>query len=317
VILERFNGTLPYTTDRLEALGRRAGRNASRSRLAERKVAERLADQRAPIKSVGSPKTRIELQLTEVRVEAQKYQPEPYPAHCLKRSQDLMEGRMSYEARYNGSPCLFRRTSGHTNRRFLAQICRDVFRLGGAQVVGAVITIAILVFQLHYGIIPPSATMASLKSIALPYAVLVLLLVLLSTLTAGVKLDNERIQQLSAFKQARQAAEAELERLHSESVGPIVSPIERIRRESVKHQIDEYSEDEKSVLRYLLQNGQMEPIRLAPSCGLAPEIVSSAIAKATAHHLVVTLRAPRQGYPHELAINSELSEALRYQLFGE
>ena len=98
---------------------------------------------------------------------------------------------------------------------------------------------------------------------------------------------------------------------------PAVSPIQQSKRDSVGKRLQEYSEDEKQVLRYLLQHGQVEQMRLRASCGVPFEAVAGALPKAKAHQIIKTVYPSRQGYPHHWEINPELHDALRFHLLGD
>jgi hypothetical protein len=85
-------------------------------------------------------------------------------------------------------------------RRLWAKLAQHLFRLGGEHVLGAVLAIAGLGVQYHYGLIPAEHGWKEIKSIGWPYAALVGMLVLLSFLRTVVALDSEsqrKIRELS------------------------------------------------------------------------------------------------------------------------
>ena len=85
-------------------------------------------------------------------------------------------------------------------RRLSAKLAKHLFRLGLEHVLGAVLAIAVLGVQYHYGLIPAEHGWKEIKSIGWPYALLVGMLVLLSFLRTIVELDSEsqgKIRELS------------------------------------------------------------------------------------------------------------------------
>lgn len=81
--------------------------------------------------------------------------------------------------------------------RFFRQSLQDLFKLGSGQVIGALLTIGILAFQLYYGLIPRSLTMKAVASIGWPYLLVVGTLCVLSALRAPAQLDAECLTKIS------------------------------------------------------------------------------------------------------------------------
>ena len=102
-------------------------------------------------------------------------------------------------------------------RRLFRQFLRDLFKLGSGQVIGALLSIAILVLQIHYGVIPRTLTLQSVESVLWPYLILVFGLCLLSAFRAPAQLDAEhrgKIAQLSSELELPDKAQAEYLRAH-------------------------------------------------------------------------------------------------------
>jgi hypothetical protein len=189
----------------------------------------------------------------------------------------------------------------------------DLLRWGGAQAIGAFLTVAILSFQIHYHLIPPAVTIASLKSIAWPYLALLSLLIGAAALSAGVKLDNQREGEIREHQESKQLLEGELQSARRMLAGPDVPQLEQDRRESVQRMLLDFSDDEKQVLRYLLHNGQQHGINLPRLCGVPADTVSSALFKQ--RHVLTEITPLRSGVSY-WEIKSELRDALAFHLFG-
>ena len=107
-------------------------------------------------------------------------------------------------------------------RRLFRQFLHDLFRLGAAQAIGAVLAVAILVLQIYFGLIQPYVTpfglmvtaqftRAAIISLVGPYIGLILCLIIAAMATAPVDLDNQRISGLRDAVDARQRTEKSLE----------------------------------------------------------------------------------------------------------
>ena len=76
-------------------------------------------------------------------------------------------------------------------RRLFHKFRKDLFKLGSGQVIGALLTIAILALQLYYGVIPRTLTLQAIASVGWPYLVIVIGLCLLSALRAPAQIDAD------------------------------------------------------------------------------------------------------------------------------
>jgi hypothetical protein len=103
-------------------------------------------------------------------------------------------------------------------RRLLRLFLHDIFRLGAAQAIGAVLAVAILVLQIYFGLIQPYVTpfglmvtaqfpRAAVISLAGPYIGLILCLIIAVMATAPVDLDNQRAKELRDALDARERSE--------------------------------------------------------------------------------------------------------------
>lgn len=82
-------------------------------------------------------------------------------------------------------------------KRFLRQASRDLARWGAPQVIGVILAFAILMFQIHFHLIPQEMTRSAIESVALPYVVLAGFLIMMAIVNAPVQLDSQRISQVS------------------------------------------------------------------------------------------------------------------------
>jgi hypothetical protein len=82
-------------------------------------------------------------------------------------------------------------------RRFWSHFKRDLFRLGAAQVIGALLTLGITALQFYFGLIPASQTRLAWESILLPYVVLIVVLCFISALRAPVAVDRGRDEEIA------------------------------------------------------------------------------------------------------------------------
>jgi hypothetical protein len=76
-------------------------------------------------------------------------------------------------------------------RRLFRQFLQDLFKLGSGQVIGVLLSIAILALQIYYGLIPRTLTPQSVASVGWPYLVLIGGLCLLSAFRAPAQIDAE------------------------------------------------------------------------------------------------------------------------------
>jgi hypothetical protein len=106
-------------------------------------------------------------------------------------------------------------------RRLFRLFLHDLFRLGAAQAIGAVLAVAALVLQIYFGLIQPYVTpfglmvtaqftRAAIISLAGPYIGLILCLIIAMMATAPVDLDNQRATKLRDAFDARERSEKSL-----------------------------------------------------------------------------------------------------------
>lgn len=81
-------------------------------------------------------------------------------------------------------------------RRLWHQVRIDLLRWGRQELIGVLVAVAILFFQIHYGLIPSSLTFAAVKSVGWPYLLLILIILLTAGLKAPVDLDNQRAEEI-------------------------------------------------------------------------------------------------------------------------
>lgn len=175
--------------------------------------------------------------------------------------------------------------------------------------IGAVLTFAILILQVHYHLIPSDLTIAALKSFFWPYVVLIFLFITASVLTAAVKLDNERASEIASV-------EATIESAQQRVAAPTLPALERSRRERVAERLEDFNEDERNVLNYIRQHGRVEQGQVL-RIGFSGTVIAGATRKGVASGLVIRKLAQRQGHPDYWEINPELKDALAFHLLGE
>jgi hypothetical protein len=113
-------------------------------------------------------------------------------------------------------------------KRFVYTFWKDFKKSTGEQVIGALLVIAILVLQIHYGIIKPGEIQPNAQAIGWPYAALVGVFFIIHLIRAPWKLDVEhngrhrdhetKIMELQAFK-----AEVEAKEVYLEPSNPLCS----------------------------------------------------------------------------------------------
>jgi len=76
--------------------------------------------------------------------------------------------------------------------------------------IGAILTLAILILQIYYGVIPTTLSWQALKSFAWPYILLILVLTLISAAKAPVVLDKSRKQEIDDLQTQNKSIAEEL-----------------------------------------------------------------------------------------------------------
>jgi hypothetical protein len=84
-------------------------------------------------------------------------------------------------------------------------------------VIGFLLAVAILVLQLHFGVIQKSLAGLAIMSIAWPYLLLALVLTIAAMATAPVHLDNQRISQIKDVSGDKEKADARFSALLAEN----------------------------------------------------------------------------------------------------
>ncbi|MGB9254979.1 MAG: hypothetical protein WCC25_09115 [Candidatus Korobacteraceae bacterium] len=100
-------------------------------------------------------------------------------------------------------------------RRFWRRFRDDLKAATGEQVVGALLAVAILICQLHFGVIKPGEFRANFLSIAWPYAALVFFLVVRHMIAVPHKLDEECQRQVDELSTELQSTQKEIQRLNT------------------------------------------------------------------------------------------------------
>lgn len=85
-------------------------------------------------------------------------------------------------------------------RRFFPALGRDLPGLGKGQMIGAILAMAILLLQIHYGVIPHALTRQAILSFAWPYLVLLVLLALISAVKTPLTLDQAREKENAGLR---------------------------------------------------------------------------------------------------------------------
>ena len=97
-------------------------------------------------------------------------------------------------------------------------------------------------------------------------------------------LDADRAAEIETLCGRESSLAGELKAAREQIAGPPMSPIERDRLELVTRHLNGFSEEERGVIRYILQYGSAHSIRLAEEFG---DVISeSATAKALTSSLI-------------------------------
>jgi hypothetical protein len=101
-------------------------------------------------------------------------------------------------------------------KRFGQRFWRDITTATGEQVLGAALTIVILICQIHFGVIKQGEVRANFLSIAWPYAALLGVLCLKHLVRTPHHLDSERQGHIDGLSVRLRASCEEIERLTTE-----------------------------------------------------------------------------------------------------
>jgi hypothetical protein len=104
-------------------------------------------------------------------------------------------------------------------KRLFMVLWKDFSKSTRGQVVGALVAVAILVLQIHYGVIGKQEIKGNEWAIALPYTILVLCLFVYHAVHAPWEIDQELRGQLNCLKSFKQAVEEE--EVHLEPSNPL------------------------------------------------------------------------------------------------
>jgi hypothetical protein len=145
-------------------------------------------------------------------------------------------------------------------RRFLRQVRTDLFQWGRGQVIGAVVTLAILLLELYFGVVPKSMTVAALESFGWPYLAVIAVFLMGTLLKAPVELDNQRASQVFQATEALQRKQEENRTLHDRLAAPLISTLEQGRRDLVADKLKDATPLDIEVLTHVLHHGQVDDI---------------------------------------------------------
>jgi hypothetical protein len=143
-------------------------------------------------------------------------------------------------------------------KRLWRQLLSDLFRQGGGQVIGVLLALVILVFQLHYGLIPQGTLWFQICSVGWPYLGLMVLLCLWCMGKAPVALDNERINHLNENDTTIEMLRNESAKLRAAIAKPPRAPAQQHYYERLKTAIQEHGQLVIQVMRYL--RGQKQAV---------------------------------------------------------
>jgi len=119
--------------------------------------------------------------------------------------------------------------------------------------IGVLLAFAILLCQIHFGVIPKDLTARNFVSIALPYAVLLGVVVILAIVNAPVKLDATRENECSGLR--KQVVKL---------TPPKRTPEQEQKYSEVKTALDEIGPNAIPVLRHLEIHGSLKFDGLVP-----------------------------------------------------
>ncbi len=180
-------------------------------------------------------------------------------------------------------------------RHFCIAWWQHLFRLVVEQVVGVLIAFVTLLVQIYMGLIPKSLTLKTLASVGWPYLGLAAVFLAWSALRTPVALQK---------------------------AAPYIRQKDR-QIESLRERLTGFSNDEKSVIRFILDNGIADYTNLL-TAGFQSALASETVRKAKGHALIFETRTPPVGRIEELAmprsiasyqVNPALEDALRTLLY--
>jgi hypothetical protein len=128
-------------------------------------------------------------------------------------------------------------------------------------VIGLLLAVAILLLQIHWGLISPNLSGHALESVLLPYLLVLAALLLLSALRAPVALDRQRATELEAKERAVADISRENSGLRSavqEATTPKLMPYEEAQIGLTKSKLEGATPGEVGALKFLLQHGGAE-----------------------------------------------------------
>ena len=181
--------------------------------------------------------------------------------------------------------------------------------------IGAVVTLAILLLQLYLGVVPTSMTASALKSFGWPYLAVIAFFLAGALLKAPVELDNQRTSQMLGSTEALQRQQEENRVLHDRLAAPQISPLEQGRRNLVADNLKDATRHDIEFLTHVLHHGQVDDtafIRDAPQD--EQKLYRDAVNKALGSNLLIY--GPHYGgaSKQRVIINPDLIDALSFHL---
>lgn len=113
----------------------------------------------------------------------------------------------------------------HYYRSFFSVALKGAFRVGKVHMVGVLLAVVILLFQIHYRVIPSTLTVQALLSLLWPYGLLAVAILLVSVIRAPVLLDMERQAQMGRLAEENEKLRDDMKR-HQEEIKQLNSPPE-------------------------------------------------------------------------------------------
>jgi len=105
---------------------------------------------------------------------------------------------------------------GEYYKRFFTAFCKDFAKSAREQLIGALLVVAILVLQIHYGVINHAEIQGNAWAIAWPYVALILILFLFHLVRVPWKLDQEHQRVHQEDKNKISQAETECAQIREE-----------------------------------------------------------------------------------------------------
>lgn len=161
--------------------------------------------------------------------------------------------------------------------------------------IGVLLAFAITVSQLWYGVIPSELSAKAFASIAWPYAILIVFLVVASTIRAPIALDSRRAARIESLRKSARKRN--------------ISP-KAPRLDHVKNLLSEFDDKERSFIKWLLNQGETHYPNLDRS-GIPGEIFRPLLVKGRRSGLIQE-REAHGGERHGMyyKINPIFEEAL-------